>query len=93
MSVKIDADMRYLGRAVDHDGEALEAVVTKRCDKRAALKSLGKPLRRHGRAEEIATDRQPSYRAALRELDAEDIQTTGRWLNNRIENSHQPFRR
>ena len=31
--------------------------------------------------------------AALRELGFEDKQETGRWENNRAENSHQPFRR
>ena len=26
-------------------------------------------------------------------MGATDLQTTGRWLNNRVENSHLPFRR
>ena len=39
------------------------------------------------------TDRLRSYRAALRELDIGDRQETGRWANNRAENSHQPCRR
>ena len=39
------------------------------------------------------TDRLQSYRAALRELDIGDRQETGRWANNRAENSHQPCRR
>ena len=30
---------------------------------------------------------------ALKDLGAEDRQVTGRWENNRAENSHQPFRR
>jgi putative transposase len=34
-----------------------------------------------------------SYGAALNELGAADRQETGRWLNNRAENSHLPFRR
>lgn len=50
-------------------------------------------MKRHGRAEEIVTDRFPSYRAALRDLGADDRQVTGRWLNNRVENSHLPLRR
>jgi len=91
--VKVNGERRYLWRAVDHEGEVLEAVVTKHRDKRAALKLLRKLMKRHGRPVEIVTDRLPSYRAALRELGAEDRQVTGRWLNNRIENSHQPFRR
>jgi putative transposase len=71
----------------------LEAVVTKRRNKAAALKFLKKLMKRHGCAEEIVTDCFASYRAALREMGALDKQQTGRWLNNRVENSHLPFRR
>jgi len=38
MFVKINGETRYLWRAVDHEGEVLEAVVTKRRDRKAALK-------------------------------------------------------
>ncbi|WP_170609055.1 DDE-type integrase/transposase/recombinase, partial [Ruegeria arenilitoris] len=71
----------------------LEAVVTKRRNKAAALKFVRKLMKRHGKAEEVVTDRFASYKAALRELGALDKQTTGRWLNNRVENSHLPLRR
>ena len=50
-------------------------------------------MKRYGRTEEIVTDRFPSYRAALKELGSVEKQTTGRWLNNRVENSHLAFRR
>ena len=91
--VKVNGERRYLWRAVDHEGEVLEAVVTKRRDKRAALKLLKKLMKRFGAPREIVTDLLRSYRAALKELGAADLQTTGRWLNNRAENSHLPFRR
>ena len=71
----------------------LEAVVTKRRNRKAALRFLRKLMRRYGQPEGIVTDRLPSYRAALRELGASDLQATGRWLNNRVENSHLPLRR
>ncbi|MGA1180438.1 MAG: DDE-type integrase/transposase/recombinase [Marivivens sp.] len=48
---------------------------------------------KHGHPETIITDRLRSYGAALKELGALDRQETGRWLNNRAENSHLPFRR
>ena len=38
--MKIDGKLRYLWRAVDHEGEVLEAVVTAKRDKAAALKVL-----------------------------------------------------
>jgi putative transposase len=91
--VRINGEHRYLWRAVDHEGEVLEAVVTKRRDKSAALKLLRKLMKRYGRAKAIVTDRLPSYGAALKALGAEDLQETGRWLNNRVENSHLPLRR
>ncbi len=91
--VKINGERHYLWRAVDYEGEVLEAVVTKRRNKKAALKFLRKLIRRYGRPREIVTDRLPSYRAALREIGGSDLQSTGRWLNNRAENSHLPFRR
>ena len=46
--VKINGETHYLWRAVDHEGEVLEAIVTKKRDKRAALKLLRKLMRRYG---------------------------------------------
>ena len=91
--VKINGEMRYLWRAVDHEGEVLESFVTKERDKAAALKFIKKALKRHGRPQAIVTDGLRSYGAALKEIGAADRQETGRWLNNRVENSHQPFGR
>ncbi len=71
----------------------LESFVTKTRDKKAALKFLKKALKRHGCSDEIVIDRLRSYGAALREIGIGDRQETGRWANNRAENSHQPFRR
>ena len=48
MYVKVNGDMRYLWRAVDHEGEILESFVTKKRDKAAALKFMKKALKRHG---------------------------------------------
>ena len=91
--VKINGERHYLWRAVDHEGEVLESYVTKKRDKRAALRFLKKALKRHGSAENIVTDGLKSYPAAMRDLGNLDRRTMGRWLNNRAENSHLPFRR
>ena len=91
--VKINGERHYLWRAVDHEGEVLESFVTKKRDRKAALKFLKKTMRRHGRSEKFVTDELRSYGAALKELGAADKQEKGRWLNNRAENSHLPFRR
>jgi len=91
--VRINGETYYLWRAVDHEGEVLEAYVTKRRNRKAALRFLRKAMKRYGRPEVVVTDRLRSYRAAMREIGNEARQVTGRWLNNRAENSHQPFRR
>ena len=79
-------------RAVDHEGEILEVFVTKRRDRKAALKFLKKLMKRYGQPEKIVTDNLRSYGAAMKDIGNADRQNTGRWLNNRIENSHLPFR-
>ena len=91
--VKIKGEMHYLWRAVDQEGEVLESYVTKTRDRKAALKFLRKSMKRHGRPRILVTDKLRSYGAALKEIGNEHRQETGRWLNNRVENSHLPFRR
>jgi putative transposase len=93
MFVKINGEMRYLWRAVDHEDEVLESYVTRKRDKSAALRFLKKALKRHGRPDAIVTDGLRSYPAAMRGLGNADRREIGRWLNNRCENVHLPFRR
>jgi putative transposase len=91
--VKINGEMHYLWRAVDHEGEVLESYVTKTRDKAAALRFIKKAMKRHGAAEVITTDGLRSYKAAMTEIGNADKQEVGHWANNRVENSHQPFGR
>ena len=91
--VRINGKLHYLWRAVDHEGEVLEAFVTKKRDRKAAIRFLKKAMKRYGRPKVVVTDGLPSYPAAMREIGNEACQETGRRLNNRAENSHQPFRR
>lgn len=91
--VKINGELHYLWRAVDHEGEVLESFVTKTRDRKAALKFLKKTLKRHGHTAELGTDLTWSYGAALRDFGISDLQETGRWVNHRAENAHQPLRR
>ena len=91
--VRINGETYYLWRAVDHEGEVLEAFVTKKRDRKAAVRFLKNAMKRYGRPKALVTDGLASYPAAMREIGNEVCQETGRWLNNRAENSHQPFRR
>ena len=55
--LKISRVAHHLWRAVDHGEEVLESVVSKTRDRKAALKLLKKSMKRHGRPDNIATDR------------------------------------
>ena len=91
--VKVNGNLCYLWRAVDHEGEVLESVVTAKRDKTAAVKLLKRIMKKCGRPRKIVTDGLRAYSAAMREVGNADRQEIGRGLNNRAENSHQPFRR
>ena len=78
---------------MDHEGEVLEVFASKRRDRKAALKFLKRVMKRHGPPKAIVTDRLRSYRAAMNMIGNAASRECGRWLNNRAENSHQPFRR
>ncbi|MEM1051752.1 MAG: IS6 family transposase [Pseudomonadota bacterium] len=91
--VKTNGETHYLWRAVEQEGAVLESYVTKKRDKTAALRLMKKALKNHGRIETITTGGLPSYKAAMSELGNLDRQEVGRWANNRVENSHLPFRR
>ena len=91
--VKINGKLCYLWRAVDHEGEVLDCVVTARRNKAAALKLLKRIMKKYGPPRRLVTDRLASYPPALKEIGVADRHEVGRRLNNRAENSHQPFRR
>jgi putative transposase len=86
--VSINGETHSLWRAVDHEGEVLESYVTKHRDRKAALKVLKTSMKRRGRPHILVTDKLRSYGAALKGLGNADKQETGRWENNRAENSH-----
>ena len=50
-------------------------------------------MKRYGGPEVVVTDKLRSYGAAMKVVGNADRQETGRWVNNRAENSHLPFRR
>lgn len=89
--VKVNGETRYLWRAVDHEGEVLDAIVTKKRDRKATLNILKHLIKKYGRPAKIVTDRLRSYKAALNDLDGNIPHETTRWMNNRAENSHLYF--
>ncbi len=91
--VKINGELHYLWRAIDHEGTILDCYVSKRRNKREAKKVLKKLVSRHGLPRKIVTDKLPSYKAAMKILNIQHLQDTQRYKNNQIENSHLHFRR
>ena len=93
MFVRVNGEIHYLWRAVDHEGEVLEVFATKQRGRKAALRFLKRAMKRYGRPRVIVTDRLGSYAAAMKVIGVEARQICGQWRNNRAENSHQAFRR
>ena len=92
--VRIGGKLHYLWRAVDDEGDVLDAIVQPRRDRTAALKLLWNLLKRQRYVcDAIVTDRLRSYGAALRDLGFAGRHVTGGRSNNRAEISHQPTRR
>jgi len=91
--LKINGETHYLWRAVKHEGEVLESYVLKRRNRKGALKFLRKIMKRHGKVQALVTDQLRPNDAAMKVIGNADRQETGRWLDNRAENSHLPFRR
>ena len=83
--MKINGERHYLWRAVDHEGEVLESYVSKRRDRKAALKFIRKSMKRSGQPRIIVTDKLRSYRAAMVIIGNSDRQETGRWVNTELE--------
>lgn len=93
MFVKINGKPHYLWRAVDQNGNALDILVQKSRDKRAAkrfFRKLLKGLQYVPRV--IITDKLRSYQAAKSEIMPGVEHRRHKGLNNRAENSHQPTR-
>src|SRR6202007_2887007 len=81
--VKVNGKLCYLWRAVDHEGEVLEAVVTAKRDKAGALKLLKCIMKRNGRQRKIVTEGLCSYPAAMKRSATPTATRLGRRLNNR----------
>jgi putative transposase len=89
--VRINGKLCYLWRAVDHEGELLETVVTAKRDKAAALKFLKRIMKNYGRPKNVVTDGLCSYSAAMKEIGNVDRHEVGRRLNNRAKTRVNPF--
>jgi len=91
--IKLNGKVHYLWRAVDQDGCELDVFVSKRRNKKAALKFFRKLFKIQPRKPSvIITDKLASYKAALRELGVKIKHDTQQYANNIAEISHQKTR-
>jgi len=83
-----------LWRAVDQDGYVLDEIVQTRRNTKAAKRLLVRLLKKQsGAPKRIVTDKLRSYCAAKRQLMTNVEHRSHKGLNNRVENSHLPFRK
>jgi putative transposase len=90
---KINGKRQYLWRAVDQDGEVVDAYLQARRDGAAAKRFFKRLIRSYGgEPRKIVTDKLRSYGVAHRELMPDVIHNTAQYANNRAEQSHESTR-
>ncbi len=89
--VKVAGRWCYLYRAIDHDGELLDSMLSEHRDRNAARQFLRRLVEvTGGRPERVTTDKHPSYRKAIRWIiGRKAMHRTTRYLNNYTEQSHR----
>lgn len=91
--VKINGKQHYLWRAVDQDGCELDILLTKKRDKKSAVKFFKKLFKGQiQQPRKITTDKLTSYKAALHDLGGKTTHITKQYKNNIAEISHQKTR-
>jgi putative transposase len=89
----IKGERHYFWRAVDQEGNVLDILVQRRRDKRAAKKFFRKLLKGLTYVPRvIITDKLKRYGTTKREILPRVEYRQHRYLNNGVENSHQPIR-
>ena len=96
--IKIKGRWHYLYRAIDADGLTLDNWLRKKGDTQAAYAFLKWLHKQFGEPKAIVTDKAPSLGSAFRKLQSVGLYTktehrTVKYLNNLIEQDHQPIKR
>jgi putative transposase len=89
--VNINTEPHYLWGLWITKWKSWKAFVTKRRDRNAAVKFIRQTMKHDGCAHIFVTNTLSSYGAAMKVIGNVDKQETGRWLNNRAENSQVRF--
>ena len=89
--LRVDGRWCYLYRAIDRDGNLVEALLSEQRDMDAAQRCFAQALDLVGQApEKVTTDGHDAYPRAIRETLGDGVtHRTSRYKNNRIEQDHR----
>ncbi len=99
--IKIKGEWVCLYRAVDTGGDTVDFLLTKKRDKKAALRFFRKTIRLNGMPGKVTIDKSRSNTAALEQLNKEQEKTGQpkieirqiKYLNNLVEQDHRGIKR
>ncbi len=93
--IRVDGRWCYLYRAIDRDGNLVEALLSETRDMAAARRFFARALETVGHApERVTTDGHDAYPRAIREtLGTETVHRCSRYKNNRTEQDHCGIKR
>jgi putative transposase len=92
--LKVDGRWCYLYRAIDREGNLVEALLSEKRDMAAAQRFFARALATVGHApEQVTTDGHDAYPRAIRETLGSGVRhRTSRYKNNRIEQDHRAIK-
>ncbi len=91
--IKVKGQWMYLYRAVDKTGNTIDFLLTKRRDKRAAMRFLIKAINQHGIPNMINIDKSGSNKSAIKLYNKRNFKKIKwrqcKYLNNIVEQDHR----
>ena len=86
--MKVSGSWRYVYRAVDQNGQAIDVFVSRERALKAAKKFFTSVIAAHGQPAEITTDRAHALVRVFAELLPDALHDTTQYANNRVEADH-----
>ena len=89
--IKVHGKWCYVYRAIDHDGNLVDSMVSEKRNMEAAKRFFKQAVEVCGHVpDQVTTDGHTSYPRAIRETMGSDVQhRTSKYLNNRLEQDHR----
>ncbi|MES2951266.1 MAG: IS6 family transposase [Pseudomonadota bacterium] len=95
--IKVAGQWKYLNRAVDHEGDTVDFLLTARRDMAAARRFLERTINLHDVPEKITIDKRSANTAAIAsvKMDAcvDILMRQNKYLNNVVEQDHRAIKR